>query len=193
VMVVRPALVITAGEPLGVGLTRWEVGVPFAATLTAAGGNESYTWALGTGTLLPAGLTLGTTDGTITGTPRVAGLSRFTVTATDGEGRVATYRGTLNIAAKLAIVRQPLPVGRVGKLYKARFRTLGGVAPVSWRVTTGPLPRGIRFTRTLGVLAGKPTKAGRYRITVEATDELGVKFTRAFTIVVRPAPLKKSK
>jgi large repetitive protein len=192
-IVVRPAVVITAGEPFAAGsITKWEVGVPFDATLAATGGNETYTWALAAGSALPTGLALGT-DGTISGTPRAAGLSRFAVTATDGEGRVATYRGTLNVAAKIAVVRKPLPAGKVGKRYKARLRTTGGVAPVSWRITSGPLPRGVKLNRTTGVLAGKPTKAGRYRITAEATDELGVKSARSFTIVVRAAPAKKKR
>ena len=104
---------------------------------------------------------------------------------------MATYTARLNVAAKLAVVRQPLPQGKVGKNYRARLRTTGGVAPVSWRIATGPLPRGIRLDRTTGVLAGKPTKAGRYRITVEATDELGVKTTRSFTLIVRAAPAKR--
>ncbi|MBA2741963.1 MAG: putative Ig domain-containing protein [Actinobacteria bacterium] len=186
-IVVRPAVVISASEPFVVGRAKWEVGVPFDATLEATGGNGVYTWALATGSTLPTGLALGT-DGTITGRPRAAGITRFSVTATDGEGRVATYRGTLNIAAKLAIVVRPLPVGKVGKRYQARLRTTGGVAPVAWRIKTGPLPRGVRFDRMLGVLAGTPTRAGRYRITVKVTDELGAKSTKSFTIVVRAAP-----
>jgi hypothetical protein len=187
-IVVRPAVTISAGEPFAAGsVTKWEVGVPFDATLTATGGNETYTWALASGSTLPAGLALGT-DGTISGTPRAAGVSRFGVTATDGEGRVATFRATINVAAKLAVTRQALPAGKVGKRYKARLKTTGGVAPVGWKVVSGPLPRGIKLDRATGVLAGKPTKAGRYRITVEATDELGVKSSRPFTIVVRDAP-----
>lgn len=188
---VRRAVAITAGEPFVAGKpTKWEVSVPFDATLTAAGGTGTFTWALGAGTTLPAGLVLGTTDGTISGTPRRAGVSRFSVTATDAEGRVATFTSTLNIAAKLAVVAQPLPAGKVGKRYKTKLKTTGGVAPVSWKIKTGPLPRGIRLDRTLGVLAGTPTKAGRYRITVEATDEVGVKSTRSFTIIVLAAPQK---
>ncbi len=139
-IVVRSALVITAGEPFTTSsLVKWEAGVPFDATFTATGGNETYVWALAPGSVLPAGLAFAT-DGTISGTPRTAGISRFGITATDGEGRVATYTARLNVAAKLAVVRQPLPLGKVGKNYRARLRTTGGVAPVSWRITTGSAP-----------------------------------------------------
>ena len=42
------------------------------------------------------------------------------------------------------------------------------------KVKTGPLPRGIRLDRTLGLLSGTPTRPGRYRVTLEATDALKV-------------------
>jgi hypothetical protein len=190
-IVVRPAVTISASAPLVSPLTRWEVSVPFDAALTATGGNETYTWAFASGQL-PTGLVFGP-DGTIAGTPRIPGLYRFSVTATDGEGRVATYTAAMNVAAKVAVVRQPLPAGRVGKLYRARLRSTGGVAPVRWKVTTGPFPRGIRLDRATGVISGKPRKAGRYRITVEVTDALKVKSTRSFTIIVKPAPAKSSR
>jgi hypothetical protein len=187
-IVVRPALVVTASAPLVQPVTKWEVGVLFDANLTATGGNETYTWAIGSGQL-PAGLTLGT-DGTISGTPSAAGVSRFGITATDGEGRVTTFTATMNVAAKVAVVRKPMPAGKVGKLYRTRLKSTGGVAPVRWKVTTGPFPRGVRLDRATGVISGKPRKAGRYRITVEVTDALKVKSTRSFTIIVKPAPAK---
>jgi hypothetical protein len=189
-IVVRPAVTISASAPLVSPLTRWEVGVPFDATLTATGGNETYTWAAASP--LPTGLNLGT-DGTISGTLQAAGVGRISVTATDGEGRVATYTAAMNVAAKVAVVRKPLPAGRVGKLYRARLRSTGGVAPVRWKVTTGPFPRGVRLDRATGVISGKPRKAGRYRITVEVTDALKVTSTRSFTIIVKPAPAKRSR
>jgi hypothetical protein len=188
-IVVRPALVVTASAPLVQPVTKWEVGVPFDATLTATGGNETYTWAIGSGQL-PAGVTLGT-DGSISGTPTAAGVSRFGITATDGEGRVTTFTATMNVAAKVAVVRKPMPAGKVGKLYRTRLKSTGGVAPVRWKVTTGPLPRGVRLDRATGVISGKPRKAGRYRITVEVTDALKVTSTRSFTIIVKPAAAKK--
>jgi hypothetical protein len=43
------------------------------------------------------------------------------------------------------------------------------------------------------VLAGIPTKAGRYLFTVEATDDLGATSSRTFRIFVRLTPPKKKK
>ncbi len=71
-----PPSVSTATLPNGT------VGVPYSATLTATGGTAPYTWAITSGAL-PAGLSLNTATGSITGTPTVAGVSTFTVQVTD--------------------------------------------------------------------------------------------------------------
>jgi Putative Ig domain len=57
------------------------VGVPYAAGLSAGGGNPPYRWSLASGRL-PRGLHLRPT-GTITGRPRTAGTVVFTVKVTD--------------------------------------------------------------------------------------------------------------
>ena len=60
----------------------------YSQTLTATGGDGSYSWALASGSgPLPTGLTLATT-GDITGTPTVVGTSNFTVEVTSGTQHV---------------------------------------------------------------------------------------------------------
>lgn len=53
--------------------------VAYNATLSAMGGATPYTWALGSTSVLPAGLTLSAT-GAISGTPTTAGTYKFSVT-----------------------------------------------------------------------------------------------------------------
>jgi hypothetical protein len=115
------------------------------------------------------------------------------VVATDAEGRTGNFAVVFNVAQRLALATKKLPKGKVGRRYKIKLRTMGGVLPRVIRVTTGPLPKGIRYNRATGVLAGKPTKAGSYRITVEATDELGVTATKSYRILVAATPVKKKK
>ncbi len=166
-----------------------EVGVAYELKLTASGGDGgAYTWAVD-GTL-PTGVTFDTGDSTISGTPSAAGTFTFTATATDARGRVGTYKGRIDVAAKLTSHDAAAKPARVGKLYRLRLRTTGGVAPLKWKVAKGPLPKGVKLDKATGVLSGKPTKAGRYRITVEATDGLKVKATKSFTIVVQQAPAR---
>ena len=160
-----------------------EVSVPFTAILSATGGLGAYTWSLSAGAL-PPGLSL--LDGTIDGTPTVPGVYRFTTTVTDAEGRAANYPGTIGVAAKLAISTLLLRPAKVGHLYRMTLATTGGLLPKKWKVTSGPLPSGIRFDRTLGVLSGTPTRPGRYRVTFEATDALKVTSTKTLVINVLP-------
>ena len=51
---------------------------------------------------------------------------------------------------------------------------------------SGPLPKGIKLDRTLGVLAGVPTKPGSYRVTFEAKDGLKVTARKTLRVVVAP-------
>ena len=104
----------------------------------------------------------------------------------DGEGRTANYPARIVVAEKLAITTALFRPAKVGKLFGAKLKTFGGVKPTSWRITAGQLPRGVRFTRSLGVLAGMPKKAGRYRVTFEASDALGVVSKKTLALNVLP-------
>jgi len=79
-LTVIPELVITTTSPLPDGTA----GTPgYSTTLQATGGTGTITWAVTVGSL-PAGLTLNTATGEISGTPTTAGTSNFTVQATSG-------------------------------------------------------------------------------------------------------------
>ncbi|MCX6594427.1 MAG: carboxypeptidase regulatory-like domain-containing protein, partial [Acidobacteria bacterium] len=74
--------------------TTGTVGVAFNATITATGGFPGYTFAVATGSL-PAGLTLNSATGAITGTPTASGT--FTLKVTDSKGNVATSTCSITI------------------------------------------------------------------------------------------------
>ncbi len=188
---VRQPVVVT--HPFGSAPPKSEVGVEFSATLTAAGGTGTYTWALAGGTLPsgvvftpPAAAATSTTTATLAGTPSQAGRYTFSITATDSEGRVTTTNATLTVAAELAFKTKALRPAKVGKAYKATVKTTGGVAPVKWKLLRGKLPRGIKFAKLTGTFVGKPKQAGTYRVTLQVTDSLGVKTQQPFTLVVKP-------
>jgi putative Ig domain-containing protein len=162
-----------------------EVGVRLSALLSATGGTGTYTWSLTEG-VLPGGIVLGPT-GAIEGRPTSAGDYSFTITATDAEGRIATYNGALQVASRLAVAAVVFRPGTVGKYYQATLRTTGGVGPMAWRIQRGPLPRGVRFDRERATFFGTPGRARTYRIGVQVVDALGVKVTRTITLVIRPA------
>jgi large repetitive protein len=188
-IVVRDAVTIVSSDPFTEARRALsEVTAPFEAMLIASGGTGTYTWSLTSG-VLPTGLTLA--DGAIAGTPTVAGAYPFIATATDSEGRTANYPGRIVVAPKLAVGTLFLGPGKVGKLYGAKVKTLGGVKPATWRISRGLLPRGVRFDRSTGTLFGTPKKAGSYRVTFEATDALGIKATKTLRILIAAAPKPK--
>lgn len=184
---------INVANPLTISPISWkglagapkkaEVGVAVSSKLTATGGNGTFTWTLAGGTL-PTGVTLGP-DGTISGTPTAAGTYTFTVQVADADGRTATVNQSLVVASRVSVKTVTLRGAKVGKLYKASLKTLGGVAPVKWKIT-GKLPRGIRFAKALGTLSGIAKKAGTYRVSVQVTDALGVTAKKSFVLVVKP-------
>ena len=152
--------------------TLWEVGVPFSGKLTPSGGSGTYTFTLAAGSL-PTGLALAA-DGTVAGTPRAPGVFRATLRLADSEGRTTDYAANFGVAARLAVSTLALRPGKVGRLYRAKVASTGGLLPRKWKILKGPLPKGVRFDPALGILSGTPTKAGRYRVTFQVTDGLKV-------------------
>jgi Putative Ig domain len=182
-LVVRAPVAIAAPT-----VPKSEIGVAFRLAPTASGGTGGpYAWTLANGTL-PAGLVLDPATGAVTGTPTAAGSFRFTSRATDTEGRIGEYSVSLTVASTLAITTQLLRPAKVGKLYRAKVASAGGIIPKLWKISKGPLPRGIRFDRTTGLLSGTPTKAGRYRVTFQVTDGLNVVAKKTLRIDVLGPP-----
>jgi hypothetical protein len=186
-LTVRKPLAIAAPKPFATSPqpTPWEVGVPFSAKLTAGGGTGTYTWSVLSGTL-PAGFALAA-DGTVAGTTRTPGAYTSMLRLSDTEGRTVDYAANIVVAPRLAVSTLVLRPGKVGRLYRTKVSATGGVLPKTWKLTRGPLPRGIRFDRTLGVLSGTPTKPGGYRLTFQITDGLKVVAVKTLRLTVLDA------
>jgi large repetitive protein len=181
-IVIRQPIAITQPDEHWAGAHGAEVGISIDAHLNATGGTGTYAWSLDAGSL-PSGVALGA-DGTISGTPALAGDYAFTIKASDSEGRTATLDGTVTIAPRLALRTLKLKAARVGHAYSAALRTLGGATPLKFKLLGGKLPRGIHFGKKLGVFVGKPIRQGRYRVLVQVVDAYGVEAQKAFVLVV---------
>lgn len=165
---------------------RAEVGVRFRMGLSACAGVSALTWIRSAGAL-PAGVKL-RADGSLAGAPTKAGTYWFTIEARDVRGHVGSHTGTISVAPRLRLRTQQLATARVGRAYRGKLATVGGTASKLWTISRGRLPRGIHLDRLTGVLAGKATRAGVYRVTISVRDELKVSDTRTLTFVVLPRP-----
>ena len=89
-----------AAPPLSV-TTSWlpngTEGTEYTSTLTASGGTSPYTWSVSSGSL-PAGITLSSSTGEITGSPTTSGTFTFTVTAKDNGSPIQTASAPFKIS-----------------------------------------------------------------------------------------------
>jgi hypothetical protein len=144
------------------------VNVGYTETLTAMGGTAPYTFSVSTGTV-PAGLAL-SSGGVLSGTPTTAGVSNFTVQATDASPshRVGSNSYSLTIFT-LNVTPETLPVGLAGSPYLVTLEASGTVTPYSFAVVSGVLPDGLSLASD-GTLSGTPTTGGVRKFVVQATD-----------------------
>ncbi len=160
-----------------------ESNVVYSVTLTGAGGNEPYTFAV-TGGSLPVGMTL-TPDGELTGAP-LSGSSGFVVTATDDSGCEGSREYSLQVVLPdPSILTTNLATAVVGQTYSQALAATGGTPPYLFLVNGGALPSGINLS-TAGELAGTPVTEGSYPFSVAVLDRDGNNGVRDFVMTVLP-------
>jgi hypothetical protein len=145
-----------------------QVGTAYSATLVATGGTTPYTWS---GTV-PAGLSLNSSTGAITGTPTATASAPITFTVTDSSNPLQTKTATLTLTitvagSTLAISTTSLPSGQVGVAYNATLAATGGTTPYKW---SGTVPAGLALNTSTGAITGTPTATGSAPITFTVTD-----------------------
>jgi hypothetical protein len=185
------ALTITIAVPLVLNtnvLNDGVIGFAYNQTLSATGGNSSFTWSVSSGAL-PAELTL-SPAGAITGTPTgPAGTASFVVQVKDSgtPQQTRTQPLTIRIAAPLAITTATLASGKAGAAYNQQLAATGGIAPLVWSLAAGssPLPSGLSLSAA-GAITGTPSATGTFSFTVQVADSSSPKqvATKAFTLTI---------
>ena len=160
-----------------------EVNTAYSDTLTASGGTAPYTWSVSSGSL-PAGITLNSSSGALSGTPTAAGTASFTIKVTDANGQAATQATGLAIIAGPALTFPAPPFGEVNTAYSDTLTASGGTAPYTWSVSSGCLPAGITLNSSTGALSGTPTAAGTASFTIKVTDANGQAATQATSLAI---------
>ena len=166
-----PLTITTTSLPNGVATSPYP-----STTLQAAGGVPPYTWALASGSSLPAGLSL-STAGVLSGTPTAASSGPLTFVVTDSSTTPNTAQASLTLTISgggggggLTLITTSLPAATVNTAYSTTLAVTGGVAPYTFTLANSTaLPAGLNLS-SAGVINGTPTAAGSTQFSVTVTD-----------------------
>jgi hypothetical protein len=152
------------------------VGTPFTYTVTASGSPTGF------GAInLPTGLTF--SNGVISGTPFNVGTCDIQLSATNGSG---TGYGNLALTVKLPLSVFISSANMDGLVNLPFTNSIQGVnVPTSYSAAN--LPGGLTINPVTGQIAGIPTNAGIYTVTVVASNFTGLT-TNLLTIAIFNAP-----
>ncbi|PYS34814.1 MAG: hypothetical protein DMG14_28555, partial [Acidobacteria bacterium] len=182
-LTVQAGLTITTTSPLPTAVVASSYSQQLQASIA-----DPLTWSVVSGNL-PTGITL-FSSGLVGGTPTSAGTFDFTVQATGGTPQqIATQLFRLEVSAGFVITTPPtLPDGTASVSYTATLNASGGTAPYSWILSGGNLPDGLNLSSS-GLISGTPTDMGVFTITVQASDNSGLKASKVFRLSIAAAPL----
>lgn len=145
--------------------------VAYNGSPAVSGGTAPYTWSISVGSL-PAGLSLNTTTGAITGTPTSAGTSNFTLRVTDATSAFVQQAYSV-VVAVFPSLSGTLAVPSKSVAYSSSLTLTGGHTPVSYSISSGSLPPGLSIDSSTGTISGTPSTTGPYTFTVQVTDAHG--------------------
>lgn len=158
------------------------INTAFNYTITASNAPTSYN-----ATGLPAGLSVNTTSGVISGTPTTSGSSAVTLSASNAGG---TGTATLTIAIASAggqpTITSPLTATATkGTAFTYTITATG--SPTGF--AAGGLPAGLGITTTTGVISGTPTTTGTSTVTLSASNSAGSGSATLILTVQAPMPV----
>jgi hypothetical protein len=142
--------------------------VSYPSTIIAfTGGKGPY---ILNATGLPAGISLNTSTGVISGSTVLAGSFNVIFTVSDSflPANNANKTLTLKVYDVLQITTATLPSGLQGNNYSANITAGGGKTPYTW--SASGLPAGLTINASTGIISGTPSTSGDFTINITALD-----------------------
>jgi hypothetical protein len=147
---------------------------------------------------LPAGMSLNTTTGVISGTPQTALNAQLTIRYSTGVNvaglEYVSSSTQLNVSAPTITLTYPVATGTVGKDLTVTPTVTGVSGTALYALVAGPLPQGLSLNPATGVITGVPSgPPGSYQAVIQVTDPYGSQRTGAVidlrTPPTPPAPV----
>jgi hypothetical protein len=183
-----------AFTPITGGLPQAIEGTNYSFTLSGVGGSGSYTYSVATSSSqqLPAGMSLSSATGVISGIPAplAAGTYNITFRVNDGFQTVDNPQTLVVNPGPLLWVGPPTMSGKETVAFTGHLSAAGGVAVRSYTVATSSaqqLPAGLQLNSVTGDItsAANIGTAGVYNVTFNVTDGVTIlPHTVVITIIV---------
>ncbi|MBI3894883.1 MAG: putative Ig domain-containing protein [Acidobacteria bacterium] len=155
-------------------------GTTFSYTITGTNSPTSYS-ASG----LPAGLSIDTATGVISGTATVTGTFNVTISATNAGG-TTTVTLTLTVNPPPPVITSSLSAsGTVGTAFSYQITATNN--PTSFGASG--LPGGLSVNTATGEISGTPTTAGTFPVTISATNAGGTGTATLNLTINQPPPV----
>jgi hypothetical protein len=174
---------------LTTSIANFTAGISYSYPLIVSGGVAPISYAISSGTL-PSGITINETTGVISGTPTITSGGQaynFTVTVSDSASQTQSrpFSGTIasNPAASVKITSTSIPGLGVGTV-STGIATSGGIAPLTFAITSGSLPTGLTLDTTTGAITGNiaVSAAGTsFGVGITVTDSSNATDVKTFT------------
>jgi hypothetical protein len=153
-------------------------GAPVSYTITATNSPTSFA-ASG----LPAGLSLNSSTGVISGTPTAPQVATISISATNSFGSSLPRNLILTIGSFSAITSTTTLAGTAGTSFSASLAASN--SPLTFSVTG--LPSGLSLDPVTGAITGTPATSGIYTLNASATNALGVGPSTVITLSIAGA------
>ncbi len=156
------------------------VGSAFSYRITGSASPTSFQ-----ATGLPPGLGVSSASGAIAGIPTASGATSVAISATNGSGTgSATLVITISVAGSAPVITSPLSAsGTVGAAFA--YQITGAGTPTGYSASA--LPAGLGVDGTTGLIAGIPTTAGTFDVTIAAASGGGTGSAN-LVVTISPAP-----
>jgi len=141
------------------------VGTAYSDSVSAT---NSPTYSISSGSL-PAGISLNSSTGAITGTPTTPQGYSFTIRAANSDGAVTvSYSG--NTGSPPVWTDQTLAAFLQGRAYSD---AVAATNSPTYSVSSGSLPTGISLNSSTGSVTGTPSGSGSFSFTIQAANASG--------------------